>query len=469
MIDKSDALRKFSRREMLRLTALTGVGLIAAACGAPAPTAAPAAAPTQAPQATEAPQAAPTATPAPAAAAGGKVPLRLVVMDYDEKMKPDTQAVVDAFNKSQDKSQVTLDVYSWDSGHDTLLTQISAGQAPDVCNGSAGWLGEWSGINEVKPLDDLLPKDFLANFVPSGLKAFTIKGKLMGMPYFLDPRAMYYRKDLFEQASLNSPKTWDDVVAAAQKLNNPPNVTGIGLAFSWGADNLDYWWYAWFGANGADANLSIWTEDGHSRLAAPEAIQATQFLVDLTQKYKVTNPDFTTAGRDAALQPLFYAGKLSMLETGSWFPTLLKNNAPDLAYGLETLPVAKADLKPATGFWPDCVMMFNQTKYPQEAAALIEFMFSKENRLAFAKQRGVIPERIDVGQDPAYAVSDVEKFFVSLLPSAHNTYESPFPTTYNTTLQNAEVLIGRACAGELTAEDAMKQAADFCDKTNKLT
>jgi hypothetical protein len=62
----------------------------------------------------------------------------------------------------------------------------------------------------------------------------------------------------------------------------------------------------------------------------------------------------------------------------------------------------------------------------------------------------------------------VEKFFVSQLPFAHNTYESPFPKTYNTTLQNAEVLIGRACAGELTAEDAMKQAAAFCDKTNNL-
>jgi ABC-type glycerol-3-phosphate transport system substrate-binding protein len=445
---------KISRREMLRLTAMTGIGLVAAQCAVPT---------TQAPTA-------PQATEAPAAAAppGEKVQLRLVVMDYDEKMKPDTQAMVDAFNQSQDNIDATLDVYSWGQGHDILVTQISGGQAPDVCNVSAQWMGEWVGIDEVMPLDGLLSKDFLANFVPSGLNAFMLKGQLMGMPYFLDPRAMYYRKDLFEQDSLNAPTTWDDVVAAAQKLHNPPDMTGFGLTFSRKSDDLDYWMYAWFGAVGADGDLSIWTEDGHSRLATPEAIQATQFLVDLAQKYKVTNADYTTAGRDEDLQPLFYAGRLAMLETGSWFPTLLKSNAPDLAYGLGMPPVAKEGMKPATGFWPDCVIVFKQTKHPQEAATFLEFMFNKENRLAFAKQRGVIPERIDVGEDPAYAVSDVEKFFVQALATAYNVYSTPWPATYYRTGTEVETLIGRAVAGELSAEDAMKQAADFCDKTNGL-
>jgi ABC-type glycerol-3-phosphate transport system substrate-binding protein len=455
--EKSVRSTKISRRELLRLTALTGLGLVAAQC-------APAA--TQAPQATEAAKApeAPTAAPPPAE----KVNLRFVVMEYDEKMKPDTQALVDAFNQSQDQIEVSLDVYAWADGYATLVTQISGGQAPDVCNVSAGWQGAWVGINEVLPLDDLLPQDFLANFVPSGLNAFTIKGQLLGMPYFLDPRAMYYRKDLFESEGLNPPKTWDDVVAAGQALHKPPDMNGYGMAFTWGPDSLDYWWYPWFGVNGADANLSIWTEDGHSRLGSDEAIQATQFVVDLAQKYKITNADYSTAGRDAELQPLFYAGKLAMLITGSWFPTLLKNNAPDLAYGTEMPPVAKADLKPATGFWPDCVILFKQTEHPQEAAAFLQFIFNKENRLAFAKQRGVIPERIDVGADPAYAVSDVEKFFVKALETAHNVYETPWPGTYDKTMQETEVLIGRAAAGEITAEEAMKQAAEFTDKENGL-
>jgi len=193
---------------MLLLVALTMIGAMLAACAPAAP--APAAQPTAAPAA--------EATAAPAAAKE-KVQLRFVVMDYDEKMRPDTQALVDEFNASQDEIEVKLDVYGWGEGHDTLLTQISGGQAPDLANGNAQWVGEWSGINEVQPLDDLLSKEFLANFVPAGLQAFTIDGKLMAMPYFLDPRALYYRKDLFEKAVLKAPETWGDVFAAAEKLN----------------------------------------------------------------------------------------------------------------------------------------------------------------------------------------------------------------------------------------------------------
>ena len=286
-----------------------------------------------------------------------------------------------------------------------------------------------AGINEVQPLDDLLSKEFLANFVPSGIEAFTIDGKLMAMPYFLDPRALYYRKDLFEKAGLKAPETWDDVFAAAQKLNNPPDMNAFGLAFSRASDDMDYWWYAWLGANGADGNTKLWDENGKSRFNTPEGIAATQFLVDLAQKYKAVNPDFVTASRDADLQPLFYNSKLAMLETGSWYPTLLKNNAPDLQVGIAAIPVAKAGMKHVTAFWPDAVMMFKQSKHPKEAAKFLEWMYSKENRLLFAKQRGVIPERIDVGTDPAYAVGDTEKFFVEQLQTARNAYETPFPAT----------------------------------------
>ena len=301
--------------------------------------------------------------------------------------------------------------------------------------------------------------------MPAGLEAFTIDGKLMAMPYFLDPRALYYRKDLFEKAGLKAPETWDDVFAAAEKLNSP-DMNAFGLAFSRASDDMDYWWYAWLGANGADGNTKLWDENGKSRFNTPEGIAATQFLVDLAQKYKAVNPDFVTAGRDQTLQPLFYNSKLAMLETGSWYPTLLKNNAPDLQVGIAAIPVAKAGMKHVTAFWPDAIMMFKQSKHPKEAAKFLEWMYGKENRLLFAKQRGVIPERIDVGADPAYAVGDTEKFFVEQLQTAKNAYETPFPATIYKVYTEAENLVARAVAGEITAEEAMKQAAEFADKTN---
>ncbi len=152
--------RKLIGRSMALLVALTMIGAMIAACAPAAP--APAAQPTAAPAA--------EATAAPAAAAE-KVPLRFVVMDYDEKMRPDTQALVDEFNASQNEIEVKLDVLGWGEGHDTLLTQISGGQAPDLANGNAQWVGEWSGINELQPLNDLL-----STGVPGELRAGRPRG-----------------------------------------------------------------------------------------------------------------------------------------------------------------------------------------------------------------------------------------------------------------------------------------------------
>src|SRR5262245_15166609 len=134
---------KISRRELLRLAGLLGAGLALAGCGSQPPAAAPA-----------------ESDSGQAPAAGEKVSLHLVVMDYDQNMKRDTQALIDAFNSSQGEIEAKLDVYGWGEGHDLLVTQISGGQAPDLANGSAQWLGEWASIKELAPLDDLLPQEF---------------------------------------------------------------------------------------------------------------------------------------------------------------------------------------------------------------------------------------------------------------------------------------------------------------------
>src|SRR4029079_3377430 len=158
------------------------------------------------------------------------------------------------------------------------------------------------------------------------------KGTLFGMPYFLDPRGMYYRKDLFEEKGLKAPETFADVTEAAMALNSPPSMYGIGL------EKGDNWWYAWVGSIGAGNNLSRWTEEGKSRIAVPEGIAAMQWLADLVLKDKVVQPSPETANRDSDLQPLFLGGQCAILQTGSWFPTIIQHDAPDLKFDLAALP-----------------------------------------------------------------------------------------------------------------------------------
>ncbi len=71
---------------------------------------------------------------------------------------------------------------------------------------------------------------------------------------------------------------------------------------------------------------------------------------------------------------------------------------------------------------------------------------------------GVIPERTDVAQDPAFAENETVQFFVKELEVAVNVYASPFVHgDQEFAIRNAE--LAKAFLGEQTAQQAMDNAA----------
>jgi ABC-type glycerol-3-phosphate transport system substrate-binding protein len=243
---------------------------------------------------------------------------------------------------------------------------------------------------------------------------------------------------------------------------------GFGVGVDGPSGSSDYWWYAWVGAIGGGNALSRWGENGQSLVGNEAGVRAVQYLADLVLTDQTTNPAPVNTGRDEDLQPLFLAGQLAMLETGSWMPTILMNDAPDIVFELAPLPVAEAGMAHANAFWPDAVLMAKQSQHKPEAAELLKFMFNAENRLKFAKQRGVIPERIDVGQDPAYLdpadpVSKYNAIFVKELETAHNVFETPWPASGEA--DDTDILNGvaKVLLGEAAVEEAMAEAAALID------
>src|SRR5262249_16003205 len=153
--------------------------------------------------------------------------IKFVAMNYDDTMQEDTEKLVKAFNDSQGDVKADVQVVSWNDGYQTLVTMISGNKAPALATVSASCMIEFNGTHAVEPLHDKSPRGSLAPFARTALDAMGIGAKLRGLPYFLDPRAFYYRTDLFEAAGLQPPTTWDELRAAAKALHNPPDVYGI--------------------------------------------------------------------------------------------------------------------------------------------------------------------------------------------------------------------------------------------------
>jgi multiple sugar transport system substrate-binding protein len=192
------------------------VGMLLAACGpTPEPTEAPAATqapePTQAPAATQAPEATTAPEPTEAPAAGPAVEIRwfigLGAGGNPEEVEKE-EAFVEAFNaKYGDKYKLVMDVVANETAYDVLKTQIASGDVPDIV-GPVGVRGLWSFEGawlDLAPYIDATGYD-LSDFNSALVEFYQLgpQGQV-GLPFAVYPSALWYNKDLFDEAGLEYP------------------------------------------------------------------------------------------------------------------------------------------------------------------------------------------------------------------------------------------------------------------------
>lgn len=117
------------------------------------------------------------------------------------------QAIVDKFNSSQDKIQLVLEVVSYDASRDTLATELASGNPPDIVgpvgvSGAEAFHGQWL---DLAPLIAKNNYD-TSQFDKSAVEFYKVGGEgQIGLPFAIYPSALYYQRDLFDEADLNYP------------------------------------------------------------------------------------------------------------------------------------------------------------------------------------------------------------------------------------------------------------------------
>jgi multiple sugar transport system substrate-binding protein len=80
-----------------------------------------------------------------------------------------------------------------------------------------------SQLRFLSPLDGLIDRATLQDFVPLVLELATVDGLLYSLPRNIDVRLLHYRTDLIASA----PATWDELLELARRLNSPPERYGF--------------------------------------------------------------------------------------------------------------------------------------------------------------------------------------------------------------------------------------------------
>lgn len=116
--------------------------------------------------------------------------------------------------------------------HDTVRDELHRPTAQhDVVTFDCPWLGEFAGSGLLRPLDDLIAASALdpSRYNPAVWATGNWDGKQYGIPIYSTMEILAARSDLFAEAGLAYPRTFDKTVEAAAKLHRPAKgLYGIG-------------------------------------------------------------------------------------------------------------------------------------------------------------------------------------------------------------------------------------------------
>ena len=146
-------------------------------------------------------------------------PLRFWAMGSEGEVA--TRLLAD-FQRQHPHIAVRVDTLPWSAAHEKLLTAFAGDATPDVAQLGNSWVPEFAALGALQPLDDwvaatpaLQPDDWFAGIWQTNV----VDGQLLGLPWYVDTRLLFYRRDLWARAGITAPPaTWSAWVAALDAL-----------------------------------------------------------------------------------------------------------------------------------------------------------------------------------------------------------------------------------------------------------
>lgn len=360
--------RPITRRAFLKLAGLSTAGATLAACAPP--------------------QLSPTAQSAN--------PVQLVYRDWrTDWFPPMAQQMLNQFNALHPSIRVYYNLDPENSVfEEQSLADLQAGTAPDVFQGCCSFLPIWAQKGYLLDLRSYVQADLdqatIADWDPVQYRSFfTRDGRQYALPKYHGALALYYNKDLFDQARLPYPAdTWnhDDYLAGMKQLNairnqhGQPAVWGSMLDISW--ERLQVHVNGW-GGHFVDPG-----DPTRSQMADAPALQALEWIRARMWDDKVMATALDV--QDKGTQEAFAAGQLAMVEDGSWALKGILSNAK-FRVGLAAFPAGPA--RRATLATTDGFGIYAGTKHPDAAWELLKFLISKDYGRAMAQAQFLQPAR----------------------------------------------------------------------------
>lgn len=248
---------------------------------------------------------------------------------------PTIEKIVKDWNEKNPNIQVKYTFVPFDQILTKYTASVAAGNPPDMVSADLALLPMRAQKKQAMDLSALGADAIKGDYFPGLWSAGVFNGKVYSLPWMGDSRFLYYNQDMFKDAGLtdaDAPKTWDDLMKLADKLDKKDNGKLTRVGFHPMIGNFGY--ESWV----LNAGGKFFDESDKPAVSNDVSVKTLDWIKKWNDRYGRTEwAAFSGAFGNGANHP-FVLGKAAMVvETPTFLGEALKNN-PNLHIGRVAVP-----------------------------------------------------------------------------------------------------------------------------------
>lgn len=350
------------------------------------------------------------------------------------------------FRKLHPDIEVRIQQLPWTAAHQKLLTALAGEATPDLCQLGNTWIPEFVALKALEPLDQSLARSATvqaSDYFPGIWDTNIIGGTLYGVPWYIDTRLLFYRRDLLAEAGFaDPPRSWEEWsrMLAAIKARVGPERYSVLLPLDEFAPLL---------VLAIQQPEPLLREDGrYGNFRSAGFRRALAFYREMFQRQwapPITGTQISNVWDELG------RGYYSFYISGPWNIGEFKRRLPPEQQGTwMTAPMPGPDGPGASLAGGSSLVIFRRSRHKQDAWLLLEFLSSPQIQQRFYQLTGDLPPRRSTWRAPELASNVYAHAFREQLERVKPTPKVP---ELERIVTDMRLMAERVVHGDLSVEE----------------
>jgi multiple sugar transport system substrate-binding protein len=361
------------------------------------------------------------------------------------------------FERDNPDVRVDLQQVPWTAAHEKLLTAFAADGLPDICQLGNTWIPEFAALETLEPLQSYVDGSSIVkqgDYFPGIWDTNVIDGRLLGVPWYVDTRLVFYRKDILARAGFSQPPAswpeWERAMAAVKRDVGPRRYASM------------------LPLNEFEQLLSLALQqrdpllrdnNGRGNFESPGFRRALAFYAGIFQQGWAPPMSETQISN---VWDEFFNGFFAFYVSGPWNIREFKKRVPA---GLEdswgTAPLPGPDGPGAGIAGGTSLVLFRSSPRKQASWRLVEFLSRPDIQQRFHAAIGDLPPRRSTWEYPALAQDPYARAFRDQLERVKPT---PKVLEWERIVQEMRLASERVVRGGVSQDQAVRDLDARVDK-----